>query len=360
MNKLNVAILYGGTSLEKDVSVITGLQVIQNINKQKYKIYPIYIDTNGIWWHTPKIKKIEDLHNVKKQKVYIKTGENYFYFNLITNNKIKIHCAINCLHGGYGENGAISSMLEMCKIPSNSSNITSCNSTLNKYLTKIILEKNNFNVLPYILLNKDALDNNKLTSFININSFPIVVKPIDMGSSIGVTFAENMEDLEKGLKLVFSYCNYALIEKGIKKVTEYNCSAMQAREKLIVSEVEKPIKKSSILTYAEKYGSKGFNKLGCKTACKGFSSLGREFPAKISKNLTDKIKNLTYNAYTLFNCSGIVRCDYIYYNKKLYLNEINSIPGSLSFYLWSNSGYSFETLIDNLITTSILKFNQKQ
>ena len=214
--------------------------------------------------------------------------------------------------------------------------------------------------MPYILLNKDALDNNKLTSFININSFPIVVKPIDMGSSIGVTFAENMEDLEKGLKLVFSYCNYALIEKGIKKVTEYNCSAMQAREKLIVSEVEKPIKKSSILTYAEKYGSKGFNKLGCKTACKGFSSLGREFPAKISKNLTDKIKNLTYNAYTLFNCSGIVRCDYIYYNKKLYLNEINSIPGSLSFYLWSNSGYSFETLIDNLITTSILKFNQKQ
>lgn len=357
MNKVNVVILYGGESLEKEVSKITGMQIINNLNKSKYNIYPIFIDEQNIWWYTPNIKTYKELETTKKYKAYIKPGESFVYFNKPLQNKIKIHCAIICLHGGNGENGTISGLLNLSNIPYTCSNITASNVTLNKYLTKLILEKNDLNVLPYVYIDNQT-DNKVIENFIENQQFPLIVKPVDMGSSIGVSLVHNKEDLFDAIKNVFSLTSSAIIEKGIEKVVEYNCSAMQERDEIVISDIEKPIKKSSILTYAEKYGSKGF-KLGVKNSnSKGFSSLGREFPAKISNRLTEQIKQLTHKAYKIFNCSGIIRCDYLYYNKKLYLNEINSIPGSFAFYLWKEKGYSLTTLLDNIITSAIFNHNK--
>lgn len=360
MNKLNVAIFFGGESLEHNVSVITGKQVMQSLNNKKYNLYPIFIDTNGTWWHIKNYKHNTALEHQKKCKVLILMGKNYFYFNNIIQNKIKIHCAINCLHGGFGEIGALNEMLKQCNIPVTSSFVTSGVTTLNKYLTKLILKNNNLNVLPYILLPKKDYNQLELNDFTKKYNFPLVVKPVNMGSSIGVDMVYNFEELQQALSNVFMLNSDAILEQGISKVTEYNCACMLVRDHIVISEIEKPIKKHNILTYAEKYGSKN-NKMGTKQGIKkGFSALGRQFPAIISEQLKHKIQTLTKQAYTLFNCAGIIRCDFIYYKRKLYLNEINSVPGSLAHYLFEPNGYTFSSLLDSTITTSILEFNKNR
>ena len=357
MNKINLAVFFGGESLESEISIITGKQVLHSLNKTKYNIYPIFIDKNGIWWHIKNFYKQHDIHKAKMCKVLVLMGNNYFYFNNIIQTKIKIHCAINCIHGGFGESGALNEMLKQCNIPVTSSNLNSGLISLNKYLTKLNLSSNGLSVLPYILVTKNS-DYKLIDKFISKHNYPFVVKPISMGSSIGVNMVNNKQELIEALNQVFALKSDAIIEQGIAKVKEYNCACFQNREKLVVSEVEKPIKKSDILTYAEKYGSKG-----CKVSTKqgtksGFASLGRQFPAKISESLKHKIQSLTKQAYTIFNCSGVIRCDYIYYNRKLYLNEINSVPGSLAFYLFEPNT-SFTTLLDNLITTAIMQKSKK-
>ena len=358
MNKINIALFFGGTSLERKVSIITGKQTYKALDSKKYNVFPIFIDSLGTWRHIKNFSKTNDVEQYKKCKVLILMGENYFYFNNLLQNKIKIHCAINCLHGGFGENGALCDMLYQCKIPITSSNSTSGVCTLNKHLTKLVLKDNNLNVLPYILVNRNNYLS-KIEDFIKKQPFPFVVKPIDMGSSIGVSMAQDYEHLINSLLNALKLTKQVIVEVGINKVTEYNCACYNNRNNLVVSDVEKPIKKSSILTYAEKYGSKG-GKMPTKVGTKnGFSALGREFPAKISDSLKQQIQELTKQAYALFNCSGIVRCDFIYYKRKLYLNEINSVPGSLAYYLFKPNT-TFNEILDNLITTAIITFNTKK
>lgn len=408
MNKINVAVFFGGESLEKEISRITGAQVINALNKKKYNILPIYLDEQFNWWFVKDFNINTDLTICKKVKIGVFSGENVFNFKNLIKTKIKIHCAILTTHGGKGENGTLSAILDSLNIPFTSSNMLSSNLTINKHLTKLYLKEFNYDYLPYLTLNKkdyktiinshyflkvNNLNNEKIKKSENNNSglnkttnivkeldnfifkikYPLVVKPIDQGSSIGVSFVKNRKELEKALNLVFSISNNAIIEKGIKKVKEFNCSALKIDNKIMVSEIEKPIHRSQILTYEDKYGTNLGSKINTQSSklsaskisnknyssSKGMLNSSREFPAKISSALKAKIQNLTKTFYELFECNGIIRCDFIYYNKKVYLNEINSIPGSLAFYLWLPSGYTFSTLLDDLIRATIRESNLK-
>ncbi len=353
MNKINVAVFFGGDSLEHDISVITGSQIIKALDKSKYNIYPIYIDGNDKWWHIKNFHDKNDINSKNKKLLTICSGENYFYFKNLLKTKIKIHVAVLALHGGKGENGSISGILEAMHIPYTSSNVLSSAITLDKQITKLILQANGYNVLPYIAIQKkDKNLNTSLKSFIDNHSYPLIVKPCNMGSSIGVTLVKNDNELQKAIKLVFNFTDTAIVEKGIENVLEYNCSAMRIGNKILVSDIEKPIHHDEILSFADKYGSKQ----GCKfdkSGSKGMQSLSREFPAKIDNELESLIKQTTEKAYIDFKCTGIIRCDFIYYEGNIYLNEINAIPGSLAFYLWATKGYNFKSLLDEIIKESI-------
>ena len=154
MNKINVAVFFGGESLENEVSKITGAQIIHALNKNKYKIFPIYIDDLFNWWHLPNYPLNNNVNTTKKIKINISSGENNFYFNNLCKSKIRIDCAILAVHGGKGENGHLSGILNSLNIPHTASCSLSSGLTMNKHLTKIILKENKMNCLPYEVINK--------------------------------------------------------------------------------------------------------------------------------------------------------------------------------------------------------------
>lgn len=357
MNKINVAVIFGGNSLESDVSIITAKQIVNALNKEKYNIYSIYIDEQNVWWYiNNSFSSKDDINAEKKCRTYLKSGENYFYFKKRIKNKIKIQCAVLALHGGFGEKGYVQALLEMCGIAHTSSSVLSSGICMDKSVTKDILRANGFEVLEYIVVKKRDDYQSCVDSFVDKNGFPLIVKPVDMGSSVGVELVGNCNDLYQAIQFALKFSHAAIVEKGIKGVVEYNCSAFKRGNEIVVSNIEKPIKKGDILTYIDKYGVKGVKtggKVGVKTKIGGMNSLGRECPAKIGLRLSKKILEKTINAYQLFDCKGVVRCDFIYHDKTLYLNEINTIPGSLAFYLWENEGYNFTGLLDEIIKQAI-------
>jgi D-alanine-D-alanine ligase len=348
MEKINVAILFGGDSDESKVSKITGKQIFKAIDKDKYNVYPIFIDKELNWF-------LMNFKTEKMEQIFLERNKNLFYFKNRLKSKIKIHCAINAVHGGIGENGTLYTTLKQHKIFCSSSSLVPSVLTLEKNLTKLILEKHNFNLLPYIVIKKDYLHKSKeiITNFVSTTHFPIVVKPNNSGSSLGVSFAKNINELENAINIAFNFSDFIILEKGIKKVKEFNCSAFKFKQEILTSEIEKPLHKGNILTYQDKYGDKFLNKLSSNNDDKERENNTKEFPAKIDRKLKENIQTLTKKAYSIFNLSGIVRCDFIYYNKRLYLNEINSVPGSLSSYLWKNSGFTFTTLLDSIISETI-------
>lgn len=356
MEKLNIAVFFGGDSVEHDVSVITGLQICNALDKLKYNIYPIYIDKSNNWLYIKNYKDVQDIYYSKNKPIQVKFGEKFLYIGNILKSKIKIHCAVLGTHGGLGESGGLFAILKSLDIPITASDITSSVCSMDKILTKYILEKNRLNVLPYMIVQKGSLNEQNLLDFISENSFPLVVKPSNLGSSIAVNMVKNFDQLKKAIELALNFSDKCIVEKGIARAVEYNCSAFVQGQEIMVSDIEKPVKLHDILDYKDKYGNQSSN--GTKPAIKqsiknGMNGSSREFPAKIEDRLKKQIQDTTKLAYELFGCAGIIRCDFIYYRKKLYLNEINSIPGSLAYYLWSHKSCNFSMLLDLLIKQSI-------
>lgn len=358
MEKLNIVVLCGGESVESDISIITGVQVYNSLDANKYNKHLIYIDSNGVWWKCGHCESGKEVLDCKKVEVTLKLGDSNLF--LIKGRKLKldfkVHCAVLTLHGGYGENGTMQGILEMCKIPYTTGDNISCSVAMDKCYTKLILKGAKIKVLPFEVVNKfDFYENEnciieKVESLIN---YPCIVKPSCLGSSIGITVAHNQSELRDAIHLAFKFDNKLLIEKALIDFTELNISARLLNGKVVLSEIEKPLKQDEILSFNDKYVTGSKNKLqGLNSGSKGMVSLQREVPAVIDEDISQMVKALTKKAYDLFNLKGIVRCDFLLdSNGRIYLNEINSIPGSLSFYLWGKENFS--SVLDDEISEAI-------
>lgn len=342
----NIMIVFGGQSTEHDISILSAMQVINAINKEKYNIYPVYISKSGKWFYSQSFTEssvFKDFNERRFKKVFIKPMSNSLFYDKKFITKVaQIDCAIIVMHGKNGEDGVIQGVFEMANIPYTSGGVLSLASTLSKARMKEVFKVNNFPIVKHEVL-KSPKDIALLTL-----DYPLVVKPNSLGSSIGIEVCKNKKELSEALSVAFKFDDCVVIEEMVQNLVEYNCAAYGVGDKVVVSKIERPLNESEILSFEDKYINK--NK-GSKASSK------REIPAKINEKLKREIENLTAKAFKCFDCAGVVRCDFMYDGENLYINEINSIPGSLAFYLFDKS---FSRLIDNLIEIAIIKFENNK
>ena len=368
--KLKLALIYGSRSCEHDVSIISALQAAKNVNPDEYELIYVYIAKNGDWytgWRLGDINLYRDFDPKAATRV-IPMGENgklvlmqHPADRLLPIGHLKrvaeADVALTVLHGMHGEDGTLQGMLEMWGVPYTSSGVMGSALGMDKIAMKQVFKANGLNVLPDVVVNRAELKQNKdavIKRVTSVLSFPVYVKPANLGSSIGISRAENEDELGEALEVAASYDRRILVEQGVKKVMEINCSVLGFDGEAEASITEMPVKWEAFLSFDDKYlrGGKGGAKGGKLGGGKGgMASLSRNMPAPISPEMTRVVEQNAIAAFNALDCKGVARVDFLLDEESdtLYLGEINTIPGSLSYYLWEKKGLSFSKLIDRLV-----------
>lgn len=330
----NILVIFGGQSVEHDVSIITGVLTLNSIDKEIFNPIPVYISKDLQWFTGKKLFDIDFYKNFSFEgldKVSLIAGDNSLY--VIKGKKIKklhtIAVCVNCTHGELGEDGSLVGLLNMCKIPVASSTLLPSSVAMDKSITKIFLQGLKVNVLPSIEI-FSAIEIEKVKNSLN---YPLIVKPNRLGSSIGIEKIISEKDIVLGVERALKYGESVIIEPLLNDFIEINCACYKDKKgQLIVSECERPVGKDEVLSFDDKY-----------------QQGRREFPAKITKKQSDKIKELTKRVYEKLKFNGIIRIDYFLTKSNVYLNEINSVPGSLAYYLFCPSLKEFKNLLTEQI-----------
>ena len=361
--KPTVAVVFGGESVEHDISIITAIQTLNAIDKQKYNVVPLYIDKVGRWLTSSNFFSMDDFLN--EQKSYKKTKEISFINgskNMYLKTKFglkkwhKVSTIFLCCHGGIGENGAIQGFFEVLDIPVTSPNHISSGICMDKVACKKILKESGIPVIDYEVLSIKDYDlgfNFCCKKIIDKIGLPVILKPSKLGSSIGITVCKNKKKLKEGLELGFKFDENILVEKLVEDLKEVNVSVLRSDKWCYLSKTESPNTKKDFLTFEDKYllGNK-------KTAVDN----KRIIPADIEKNIESEILKIAKNTCDILNINGLIRIDFIIDKKenKIYLNEINTVPGSLANYLWKGK-FVFKALIDKMIEGAQINHeNEKQ
>jgi len=340
-------ICYGGISTEHDISVITALQVYYRAKKEFLgeEILLVYLSKDGKWYVGDDLKKFETYKNFNSKnlkEVCFLAGSDNLY--LKKKNKLKslfkIDYVINSFHGGAGEDGRFASFLTDAKIINSSSCAKALAVCMDKYLTKCVCLDASVPVIDFFMIYKKEwqCNNSSVLQSLNQFDFPVVVKPCSQGSSIGVSFASNYNEFEKAVELAFNYDDSLMIERAVVKKREFNVIAAKTNGGKIITKIDEPITKSVVISFSDKYLAGGGTK-----KCKGAlaSDFGMEHQDR-KNGLFLKTKNINFlhkttkGLYELIGLNGIVRFDYIMDEDsgKIYLGEINSVPGSLGLYFF--------------------------
>lgn len=368
-----VGVIFGGVTCEHDVSVVTGLQLIENVDKTKYEVVPIYIHSDGEWYVGDELLNIGIYEKFEEKKSALKKGvilpnkpmlmiEGTGLFGKPT--YIKLDVVIPAMHGMHGEDGTVQGLLELAGIPYTSSGVLGSSVGMDKIIMKQVFEANGLPVLPYtfFLRNEWAQNKDKIIEKIEETlSYPMFVKPSNLGSSIGISKAKDRDGLINAIEVAINYDERILVEKGVEDLKEVNCSGLGRADNVRVSVCERPLNWAEFLTFEDKYLSGGKSQKSSGT--KGMSSMSRKVPADILDVQTNQIREYTKKAFKAVNAKGVVRVDYIIDNTdgKVYINEINTIPGSFAFYLWSyDNEFSYKELIDEIIKIAEKDFEEKK
>ena len=363
--KIHVAVLFGGKSVEHEVSVISALQAIQSMNKDKYAVYPIYITKkNELYWGED-LDKIEEYKNIpallqKSTKINIVTDGSKTYLVPQQQKRFSKAKPIACIdvafpivHGTNVEDGALQGFLKTLNLPFVGCDVLASAICMDKFAMKIMLKEAGFPVLDGIRFTAQDYKNEEkiLADTESRFGYPVIVKPVDLGSSVGISKAENRQELEDALELAFQFADKILIEPAVVNLKEINCSVLGDYTAAEASELEEPISADNILSYKDKYMDGGKKTGGSK----GMSSLKRKIPAEIPAETAEKIKEIAVNAFKYLDCNGVVRIDFLMDSKtgEFWINEFNTIPGSLAFYLWEPKGVSYTNLLDRLISLAL-------
>lgn len=356
----NILVLFGGQSAEHEVSIITGIQVLEQIDRKIYSPQAIYVTKKGILKYLPNLKSKKDFKPEKGLPIILGRDEKgpFYKVDALFGKKTRIDAAYLAFHGGGGEGGALQGFMESLGIPYTSPNTESSVISMNKVLAKEVFDKQGIDNVPWVrFFSIDIAEN--VNSCVDTAtkklSLPIIIKPAHLGSSIGISIARTKIELKKCLLAASQFDSEVLVEKLISGYKEYNCAVRLVDGKVKTSEIEKPTSQDEILSFADKYIRGGSKKQS------GMASLARDLPAKISKKLKSEIEELSKKAFIACRCKGMVRIDFMVTKSgKIYLTEINAIPGSMAFYLWEASGVSFTKQITDLIEQSINDFASQQ
>ncbi|MFV0519997.1 MAG: D-alanine--D-alanine ligase family protein [Lachnospirales bacterium] len=361
--KINLAVLFGGKSVEHEISIISALQAMQSLDKEKYEIFPIYITKNNELYYGEALFDIENFKDLKtvvancEQVDFMVRGKKTYLEildkKLFSKKEIShIDIAFPIVHGTNTEDGTIQGYLASKNLPFVGSDLLSSAIGMDKYVSKILLKEAGFPVLDGLMFNQiDYKEPETIVSKIEEKfNYPIIIKPINLGSSIGISKAKNAIELEEAITTAFSYATRILVEEAVVNIKEVNCSVLGDHEEAFPSILEEPLNSDEILSFNDKYVS------GNKNAkSSGMASLKRKIPADVTPKMELEIKEIAKNAFQYLGFNGVVRVDFIIDTSlnKIYINEFNTIPGSLSFYLWEKTDLTYTQLLDKLIKLAL-------
>ncbi len=359
--RVKVGVFFGGRSVEHEVSVVSALQAIEATNKEKYEVIPIYIAKSGLWYTGDALFDVNRYKDSAKllgecRQVAVVSNLNEivvirYPLGRFSNNVVNtLDVALPVLHGTYGEDGALQGFFESVDLPYAGCDVLSSAIGMDKIVTKSVLNQAGLPVVKYTWFY--ALDwlkdpQGTIAAVEREVPYPVIVKPANVGSSVGIGKAANRAELEEGIELARNFSAKILIEELVVNLKEINCSVLGDWYDVRMSVCEEPVSSAEILSYQDKYLNKG---------TKGMGGAKRKVPAEISEELANEIQDLAKKTFLAVGCSGVVRIDFMIDQgaaDKVYVNELNTIPGSLSFYLWQASGVKFPELVDELIRLAL-------
>lgn len=361
--KTRVAMMFGGKSVEHEVSVISGIQAYMSMDTDKYDVIPVYMTKNNEMYIGDSIGDIESYKNIdellKKSQRVIMINEDgrvklvqYPVKKLGKNVEVGIDVAFPVVHGTNVEDGGFQGYLKTMGIPFVGCDVTASAIGMDKYITKLVLKESNVPVLDARLYTlSDYADMEGMMNDIeNVFGYPVIVKPVNLGSSVGISVAKSRVELANSVDDAFRYATKVLVEHAITNLREINCSVLGDENDAIASECEEPLHTKDILSYEDKYVS---NAKG--SGSKGMASVSRRIPAELTPEKREEVRELAVRSFKALGCNGVSRIDFMIDadTDKLYFNEINTIPGSLAFYLWEPVGVPYKELLDRMIQLAL-------
>lgn len=358
--KTKVAVLFGGKSVEHEVSIISGLQAYHALDRNKYDPLVVYLSKENNWYVGSELEKVESYKNMKtclaEATRVVPVADNGVVSLLrhpqkkFGNNVVaSFEVALPVVHGTNVEDGTLMGYLEMLGVPYAACDVTASALGMDKYAMKAVLRQAGLPVLDAAQYrahayaqHSDALLDEMEQRF----SYPVIVKPVNLGSSVGIAVAHDRASLQRAMDDACAFADRILVEPAVSPLREINCAVLGDADEAIPSVCERPVNTDEILSYKDKYIAGG--KSGKDG---GMSSLKRVCPADIPDELTARVQALAVQTFQALNACGVARVDFLNNPEtgELWVNEINTIPGSLSFYLWEATGLSFAALLDRLL-----------
>lgn len=366
--KTNIGVFFGGRSTEHEISVISASQAMHAINRDKYDVTPIYITKQGHWYTGDALFEVKNYRNIPEllkqcEEVYMRPV--YDDYNLYKTNKkmfgsdvlTKLDVVIPVLHGSNVEDGIFEGVLQTIGIPYAGCDVLSSANGMDKITMKMILHANDVPVVDYVWFTDNEWGNKRDEVIDRVErklGYPVIVKPANLGSSVGIGSAHNREELIEKINEAERYSMRMIVEHLVEDLQEINCSVLGDCDDYRMSVLEEPIKSGDFLTYDQKY-------LGGGKGSKGMQSAQKRIPAELPKEETERIQYLAGETFRVLSCHGVSRVDVIVDRKtrQVYVNEINTIPGSLSFYLWEATGLPFDKLMDTLVQLALKRKRQQ-
>ena len=375
--KIKVGVIFGGESVEHEVSIISALQAMNKIDQEKYDIIPIYITKDREWYTGDMLKDIEvyqDLSLIKKYGnnvvLYYKKGSYVLQRKSFPKTVVAdIDIAFPIVHGTNVEDGVLQGYLQSIGIPFVGSDVYASVVGQDKVYMKTVLENANLPMTKYIWFYDTDYkqDSESIIKKASKLKYPIIVKPATTGSSVGISFANNREELIEGIDDAIQYDKKIILEEVVENLKEVNIAVMGNYEHQKVSAIEEVLSSNKFLTYEDKYIGGGKGKLkgpkvpAIKSSSKGMASASRKLPADLDKKVQEEVESVAVAAFKALGSSGNSRIDFLIDDKKnkVYINEINSIPGSLAFYLWDAKDINFTTVLDDMINIGIKDYKKR-
>ena len=357
--KTRVAMVFGGKSVEHEVSVISGIQAVMNMDTDKYEVIPVYMTKKNDMYIGEDIGKIESYKDIdgllkRSQRVIMmnegdrvvllqyplkKFGKNYSQ---------EIDVVFPVVHGTNVEDGALQGYFKTLGVPFVGCDVTASAVGMDKYIMKAILKESDVPVLDakVFTLSDYAEIDEMIATIESVIGYPVIVKPVNLGSSVGISVAKDRVELTRSIDDAYRYATKVLVEHAISNLREINCAVLGDENEAVASECEEPLHTKDILSYEDKYVS---NAKG--SGSKGMASVSRKIPAELTPEKREEVRELAVRAFQALGCNGVSRIDFMIDedNGKLYFNEINTIPGSLAFYLWEPIGVPYKELLDRMI-----------
>ncbi len=360
--KTNIGVFFGGRSTEHEISVISANQAMHAIDRERFDVTPVYITKQGRWYTGEALLDIASYRDVpallnKCEEVYMRpiyddynvyrTRHKMFGSDVVT----KLDVVIPVLHGSNGEDGTFEGILDSIGIPYAGCDVLASANGMDKITMKMILQASGIPVVNYVWFTDKEWSARRDDIIADIEkrlNYPVIVKPANLGSSVGIGRARNREELLSRVDDARRYSSRIIVEHMVDNLQEINCSVLGDCDDYQTSVLEEPVKSGEILSYQDKY-------MGGTKGAKGMQASAKRIPAELPADETAKIQFYAGETFRVLSCHGVSRVDMIIDRdtRDIYVNEINTIPGSLSFYLWEASGITFDKLMERLVALAL-------